>query len=46
LVATHLTHELLKSCEVPVEVVFVDTGVGLPAVRRHVEGSLSCTAGS
>jgi 3'-phosphoadenosine 5'-phosphosulfate sulfotransferase (PAPS reductase)/FAD synthetase len=37
LVATHLTHELLKDCGIPIEVVFVDTGVGLPAVRRYVE---------
>ena len=38
LVATHLAHALLKGANVPIEVVFVDTSVGLPVVRRYVEG--------
>jgi phosphoadenosine phosphosulfate reductase len=37
LVATYLTHELLKGVDVHIEVVFVDTTVGLPDVRKYVE---------
>jgi len=37
LVATHLTHKLLNGCSVPLEVVFVDTTVGLPLVRDYIE---------
>lgn len=37
LVATHLAHRLLSGCGVPVEVIFVDTTIGLPVVRAYVE---------
>ena len=37
LVATYLTHDLLRGVEILIEVVFVDTGIGLPDVRRYVE---------
>jgi len=37
LVATHLVHKLLRGYGVPIEVVFVDTTVGLPIVRKYVE---------
>ncbi|MGC8988050.1 phosphoadenosine phosphosulfate reductase family protein [Infirmifilum sp.] len=37
LVACHLSWMALKGSGVPFEVVFVDTGVGLPVVRQYVE---------
>jgi 3'-phosphoadenosine 5'-phosphosulfate sulfotransferase (PAPS reductase)/FAD synthetase len=37
LVATHLTHKLLSNHGVPIEVLFVDTTVGLPDVKEYVK---------